>query len=143
MSKITMPKTNNKIFLNKKIYIEELKKIVKKENILSHEDELKPYETDGLSAYKEIPMAVVLPENTDEVSKVLRYCNEKNIKVVPRGAGTGLSGGALPLKDSILFRRQSALAIYPQQNVRANSGTREQLGTRFQHYNKNTGRADI
>ena len=98
-----MPKTNNKIFLNKKIYIEELKKIVKKENILSHEDELKPYETDGLSAYKEIPMAVVLPENTDEVSKVLRYCNEKNIKVVPRGAGTGLSGGALPLKDSILL----------------------------------------
>ena len=50
MSKITMPKTNNKIFLNKKIYIEELKKIVKKENILSHEDELKPYETDGTIA---------------------------------------------------------------------------------------------
>ena len=69
---------------------------------MSHDDEIKPYETDALAAYKQKPLAVVLPENTDQVSKILKFCYKENIKVIPRGAGTGLSGGALPLEDGVL-----------------------------------------
>ena len=53
-----------------------------------------------LAAYKQTPLVVVMPENTQEVSNILKFCHEENIKVVPRGAGTGLSGGALPLQDA-------------------------------------------
>ena len=60
------------------------------------------YETDGLSIHRQKPIAVVLPENTKEVSQILKYCFDNNVKVVPRGAGTGLSGAALPLEDSVL-----------------------------------------
>ena len=98
-----MPKIDRKLIAKKKDIISDLKKIIKTENILYHEDEIRPYETDALSAYKQKPLLVVFPENTKEVSKVLAYCNQQRIKVVPRGAGTGLSGGALPLADSILL----------------------------------------
>ncbi len=103
MSKLVMPKIDRKLLKNNLEVIEGLRKIVKSENVLNHQDELKPFETDGLSAYKQKPLAVVFPENTNEVSKILAFCNAKKIKVVPRGAGTGLSGGALPLVDSILL----------------------------------------
>ena len=71
--------------------------------VLHGEQELAPYECDGLSAYRERPMLVVLPETTDQVQAVLRYCHTHRIPVVARGAGTGLSGGALPLADGILM----------------------------------------
>jgi glycolate oxidase len=103
MSNLLMPKIDKKTIKKKKIIVKNLKKIIKPEHILDHEDELRPYETDGLSAYKQKPLLVVFPENTQEVSKILTYCNEERIKVVPRGAGTGLSGGALPLADCILL----------------------------------------
>ncbi len=70
--------------------------------ILDH-DELRPYESDGLTAYRQPPMVVVLPQTTAEVAAVLRYCRDNAIKVVPRGAGTSLSGGALPLADGVLL----------------------------------------
>ena len=98
-----MPRVDKKTILKKKIIVKNLKKIVKPENVLDHEDELRPFETDGLSAYKQKPLIVVFPENTEQVSKILRYCNDERIKVVPRGAGTGLSGGALPLADCVLL----------------------------------------
>ena len=103
MSKLPMPKIDRKTIAKKNIIIKNLKKIIKRENILDHDDQVKPFETDGLSAYKQKPMAVVFPENTKEVSEILSFCNNEKIKVVPRGAGTGLSGGALPLADSILL----------------------------------------
>ena len=78
-----------------------LRAMVPGEGVIEHEEELRPYETDGLTAYRQLPLAVVLPETTDQVSAVLRYCHEESIKLVPRGAGTGLSGGALPLADAI------------------------------------------
>ncbi|HER35604.1 MAG TPA: FAD-binding protein, partial [Halothiobacillaceae bacterium] len=71
--------------------------------VIVEEDELRPYESDGLTAYRQPPMLIVLPETTDQVSKVLRYCHENGVKVVPRGAGTSLSGGALPLADGVLL----------------------------------------
>jgi len=98
-----MPKIDRKLIARKADVISDLKKIIKPENILYHEDEVRPFETDALSAYKQKPLLVIFPENTNEVSKVLSYCNQHRIKVVPRGAGTGLSGGALPMPDSILL----------------------------------------
>ena len=73
------------------------------DGVIDHPDEIKPYETDALTAYKETPLAVVLPETTDEVAAVMRYCHENGVKVVARGAGTSLAGGALPLKDAIVI----------------------------------------
>ena len=63
----------------------------------------RPYETDGLTAYRQPPLIVVLPETIAQVSRILKYCHEQGIKVVPRGAGTSLSGGALPLADGVLL----------------------------------------
>ena len=73
------------------------------EGVIAAEREMKPYETDGLTAYHQLPMVVVLPETTEQVAQVLRYCHDEGIKVVPRGAGTSLSGGALPLADGVLL----------------------------------------
>jgi len=104
MSEIALPKVDKSILIRKKEIVKKLSKFVKNaENILSEADEVRPYETDALSVYTQTPLAVVLPDNTKQVSDILKYCNEENIKVVPRGAGTGLSGGALPLQDAILL----------------------------------------
>ena len=88
MSKLFMPKIDRKLISKKKDIIVDLKKIIKAENVLDHEDETRPFETDALSAYKQKPMVVIFPENTEEVSKILAYCNQQRVKVVPRGAGT-------------------------------------------------------
>ena len=98
-----MPKVDRKLLKRKADIIANLRKILKAENILDHEDQTRPFETDALTAYKQKPFVVVFPENTQQVSKILAYCNQERIKVVPRGAGTGLSGGALPLADSVLL----------------------------------------
>ncbi len=103
MNTLAMPKVDRKLVARKNDIVSDLKKIIKSENILHHEDELRPFETDALSAYKQKPLIVIFPENTKEVSKILSYCNQHRIKVVPRGSGTGLSGGALPMQDSILL----------------------------------------
>jgi len=71
--------------------------------ILEQEEEVRPYECDGLSAYRQLPLLVVLPRTPDEVQRILRLCHEREVPVVARGAGTGLSGGALPLADGIVL----------------------------------------
>ena len=71
--------------------------------VLHQQEELRPYECDGLSAYRTTPMLVVLPRYIDEVQGVLRVCHELHVPVVARGAGTGLSGGALPLEKGVLL----------------------------------------
>jgi glycolate oxidase len=63
---------------------------------------LKPYETDGLSAYRQVPLAVALPETTEQVAAILRFCHRNGVRVIPRGAGTSLSGGALPMEDAVV-----------------------------------------
>ena len=73
------------------------------EGVISEPLRLRPYETDGLSAYRQPPLAVVLPTSTEEVAEVMRYCHRNGIRVIPRGAGTSLSGGALPLADAIVL----------------------------------------
>ena len=103
MTSLQMPKVENSILSKRDKIVSDIEKIVKPENVLSHMDEIKPYETDALAAYRQTPLLVVLPETVEEVSKILKYCNENKIKVVPRGAGTGLSGGSLPLADCVLL----------------------------------------
>ena len=98
-----MPKVDSSILSSRDKIISDIEKIIDSKNVLSHQDEIRPYETDALAAYKQAPLLVVLPETVEEVSKVLKYCNENKIKVVPRGAGTGLSGGSLPLEDCVLL----------------------------------------
>jgi glycolate oxidase len=80
-----------------------LRTIVSAEGVIAEEECLRPYETDGLTAYRQLPLAVVLPQTTEQVSSVLEWCHRNSVKVVPRGAGTSLSGGALPLADAILL----------------------------------------
>src|SRR5476651_1382839 len=65
------------------------------EGVIADPISLKPYETDGLSAYRQMPLAVALPETTEEVAAIMRFCHANGVRVVPRGAGTSLSGGAL------------------------------------------------
>ena len=71
--------------------------------ILTTPESKRPYETDGLSAYRQMPHVVVLPATEKEVQAVLRYCHAQRIPVVARGAGTGLSGGALPHERGVLL----------------------------------------
>jgi glycolate oxidase len=71
--------------------------------ILHEEEDTRPYECDGLTAYRQLPMVVALPESEAQVRRILEVCSSMNIPVVPRGAGTGLSGGALPLGDGVLL----------------------------------------
>lgn len=71
--------------------------------ILAEAEDLRPYECDGLSAYRRLPAVAVLPETIDQVQAVLRVCKTHAVPVVPRGAGTGLSGGALPLSNGVLL----------------------------------------
>jgi glycolate oxidase len=80
-----------------------LRRIVAADAVIVPEDERRAYETDGLTAYRQLPLLVVLPSSTEEVARVLKYCQAEGIKVVPRGAGTSLSGGALPLADGIVL----------------------------------------
>ena len=103
MSSLQMPKVDNAIMSKKDKIASDLRRIINSKNVLSNPDELRPFETDGLTAYRQMPLLVVMPESVNEVSKILKYCNENKIKVVPRGAGTGLSGGSMPLEDCVLI----------------------------------------
>jgi len=80
-----------------------LRRIVPGEGVILSEPERRAYESDGLTAYRQPPLVIVLPSTVAEVAAVLRYCKQEGIKVVPRGAGTSLSGGALPLADGVLL----------------------------------------
>src|SRR6201989_1229465 len=78
-------------------------RVIVPDGVIDEASSLRAYECDGLTAYRQPPMVVVLPETTAQVAAILRYCNANQIRVVPRGAGTSLSGGALPLADGVLL----------------------------------------
>jgi glycolate oxidase len=71
--------------------------------VLFNEEDTRPYECDGLSAYRQLPMVVVLPENEAQVAAILQTCRTLEVRIVPRGAGTGLSGGAMPIADGVVL----------------------------------------
>jgi glycolate oxidase len=100
---VTMPEADRDVLGRRDAIVAALRAIVPGEGVIAAEREMRPYESDGLTAYRALPMVVVLPETTAQVSRVLAYCHAEGIKVVPRGAGTSLSGGALPLTDGVLL----------------------------------------
>jgi glycolate dehydrogenase FAD-linked subunit len=100
---VTMPTEDQAVLARRDAIIVALRAIVPGEGVISTEQGMRPFESDGLTAYRQLPMVVVLPETTEQVSRVLAYCHAEGIKVVPRGAGTSLSGGALPLGDGVLL----------------------------------------
>src|ERR1035437_8354051 len=100
---VRMTEVDGAVMARRERIVAALRTIVPGEGVIASEREMMPYETDGLTAYHQPPMVVVLPETTEQVKQVLRYCHDEGIKVVPRGAGTSLSGGALPLADGVLL----------------------------------------
>ncbi len=95
--------------------------------LFEHED-VKPYECDGLSAYRQVPMVVALPEDEQQVQRIIRTCFEMRVPVVARGAGTGLSGGALPLGNGVLMSLAKMMRILevdkPSRTARVQPGVR-------------------
>ena len=89
--------------MKKRNIIEVLRNILPTDSVLHNKEDLRPYECDGLSAYRELPLVVTLPETIEQVRAILKLCYELEVPVVARGAGTGLSGGALPHKDGVLL----------------------------------------
>lgn len=102
MGMILMPKPDDAVLARRDDIVRDLEKLVRT-GVISSEDERRAFETDALTAYTGMPLCVVLPETTEEVSAVLAYCHNNGIKVVPRGAGTSLTGGALPTEDAVLI----------------------------------------
>jgi glycolate oxidase len=101
MIELPLPKPD--ILARRDDIVAHLKRLLPGDGVIAEPARLKPYETDGLSAYRQPPLAVVLPETTEQVAAILRYCNEIGLRVIPRGAGTSLAGGALPLADAVVI----------------------------------------
>ena len=100
---LTMPIPDSAVLARRDEIAAALRMIVPGEGVIAQPIEMRAFETDGLTAYRQMPLVVVLPETTAQVSDILKYAHAHGIKVVPRGAGTSLSGGALPLADGILL----------------------------------------
>ena len=98
-----MPVPDGAVLSRRGEIVAALRGIVPGEGVISDPASLRAYESDGLTAYRQVPLVVVLPETTAQVSAILRWCNGAGVKVVPRGSGTSLSGGALPLEDGVLL----------------------------------------
>ncbi len=121
-----MPKPNAQVLSKRDRVLARLSAVVAPAALISDEAERRAYECDALTAYRCIPMAVVLPETTEEVAAILRICHEEGVPVVPRGAGTSLAGGALPSEDSIILgvaRMRDVLEVnYPDRYIRVQTG---------------------
>jgi glycolate oxidase len=81
----------------------EFRRMLPEECVIYREEELIPYECDGLSAYRKVPLIVLLPYTAEQVEAILRHCHQRGVPVVARGSGTGLSGGALPHEQGVLL----------------------------------------
>ena len=103
MSDIAFPEPDQSILARRDVIVAGLARLVPARCLVTSEDERRVFETDALTAYRRLPLAVVLPETTEQVSAVLAYCNQEAVKVIPRGAGTSLSGGAIPQEDAIVL----------------------------------------
>jgi glycolate oxidase len=102
MSLTRLPEPDQEVLARASAIIKDLEQLVAPDAVISDEEGRRAFEADALTAYRQMPLAVVLPGSTEEVSAILRYCHKNRVKVVPRGAGTSLSGGALPAADAIV-----------------------------------------
>ena len=126
MSGLVMPKPDAETLRRRAEIVADMRIIVPGEGVVDAVNAMRAFESDGLTAYRQLPLVVVLPETVAQVAKILKYCNDRNIRVVPRGSGTSLSGGALPLEDAVLLvmsRFSRILEIdYPNRVVVAQPG---------------------
>ncbi|MCO6411912.1 MAG: FAD-binding protein [Thiogranum sp.] len=100
--------------------VQALRRLLPADAVLDEREDLRPYECDGLSAYRQLPLVAVLPDSIDQVQAILRLCHRLQVPVVARGAGTGLSGGALPHQQGVLLslaKFSAILDIDPQQRL--------------------------
>lgn len=100
---IAFPVPDRTILERRDLIISGLSQLVAADALITSENERRAFETDALTAYRRMPLAVVLPKTTEEVSRVLRFCHEQKVKVIPRGAGTSLAGGAIPQEDAVVI----------------------------------------
>ncbi|MGE3065906.1 MAG: FAD-linked oxidase C-terminal domain-containing protein [Hyphomicrobiaceae bacterium] len=123
---IALPSPDRKIIARRKSIVADLRRLVGSATVIDDDDGRRAFETDALTAYRCMPLAVVLPRSTEEVSKALAYCHDNGIKVVARGAGTSLAGGALPAEDAIVIavsRMNRVLDInIPNRTARVETG---------------------
>lgn len=123
---LALPDPKPDVLARRDAIVAGLRPLVSDEALIAEPIRLKPYETDGLTAYRQVPLAVVLPETTEQVAAIMRYCHANGVRVVPRGAGTSLSGGALPLADAVvvgLMRMNRILDInYPDRCATVQAG---------------------
>ncbi len=121
-----MPVPNDDVLARGARIIDRLAAAVPRDALIRDAHELRAYDCDALTAYSCAPLAVVLPETTEEVSAILRICHEEGAPVIPRGSGTGLAGGALPTADSVLLgvsRMREVLEVdYDNRFIRVQSG---------------------
>ena len=126
MGTVQRPAPDRAILTERPRIVRDLERIAGKANVISDDDGCLSFETDALTAYSAKPLAVVLPVSTEMVSAVLAYCRAEGVKVVPRGAGTSLAGGALPVEDGIVLglgRMSRVLEIdYANRSARVESG---------------------
>jgi glycolate oxidase len=102
MSLSRLPEPDQGVLARSGAIIKDLEQLIGAEAVISDEEGRRTFETDALTAYRCLPLVVVLPRTTEEVAKVLKYCHQQRLKVIPRGAGTSLCGGALPAEDAIV-----------------------------------------
>src|SRR5579871_3595331 len=103
MSHIAFPRLDETILARRAAIVERLAAILPPECLIADESGRRAFETDALTAYRRVPLAVALPRSTEEVARVLRLCRDEKVNVVPRGAGTSLSGGAIPQEDAVVI----------------------------------------
>ncbi len=103
MTAIAFPEPKADIMARRAFLIDGLAKLVPPASLITAEDERRAFEVDAFTAYKRLPLIVVLPETTEQVAAVLRFCRDNGVPVVPRGAGTSLCGGSTPQEDAVVI----------------------------------------
>jgi len=126
MTAIAFPEPKADVLARRAFLIDGLSRLVPPASLITAEDERRPFETDAFTAYKRLPMIVVLPETTEQVSAVLKFCGENGVPVVPRGAGTSLCGGSTPQEDAVVIgvsKMNRVLDVsYPDRTMRVQAG---------------------
>ena len=126
MNQIAFLPAREDVLSRRKIIIEDLAELLPAECLVHEARELVPFETDAFISYRRVPLAVALPKTTAQVAAVMKYCHRYKIPVVPRGAGTSLSGGAIPQEDAIVLCLSKMSRIleldYPNRTVTVQAG---------------------
>lgn len=100
---IAFPTPDTDILARREAILAGLARLLPPDGLVTSEDERRAFETDAFTAYRRMPLAVALPSSTEEAAAVMRFCHENGVKVVPRGAGTSLAGGAIPQEDAVVI----------------------------------------